>query len=773
MAAVERGVSCLSTQTNRMAVCTTTPTVSPSTAMMYQAATASTDLPSVSPQIMVGNPAWSKSDFGRHMFECACNEAACKAATKEWCMAVGHPLPIVRISKQSYRDHLRENKTWQNAKLLTVVSKLRLHHYDIHLRHYAYRRGDMQFTQTGVYITPEMSHEQTMLEARLAKRVKDLNPKLYDEKIRPSLVGRGDGTFTFEDLVMEYNNLRLDAGRTPFRTVTQNGSMLIRNVLQSLPTRSLRQIPKDFLEDEYLAYHIRSCQESTPLPTRQASRHITVRMPQSVFSRRATARQRQMVEIQYMGMEDLVLTLPTNVEELMICTIPMNESASKEDTASRIKRDGIVTFEKLIAQGQKLTQVKLMQCYNEDKEQYFYIDEHEILPSITARGRRHNRSRWNKAHYFVVGDVLERGEVEAALEFCREYNIEYLPVVLLFMFRFKGARNSKQNKNKETQKSIEGYGADKTISAAIDTFEYFFEDLAEAFLSNVHMLHFSDMERFSWFTWNIWNENCDDAYDEAGKAQRATTRRLAGSQVNEAQRKSFLLLHYFTIMLHTQRMRDKNAERLYTQLSTNVPTNETCLALVRGMSFYELYYLLTNKIFTKYGMHSMSAEAEISKILIIKVMYNNSIPANDDLLGMYQCDFKKFIISLNEYNRDTMTNPHCVAAGQDRHVTSLAQQFAPEGLLTTPSFPRIVCARSKDWIRWNLNEIAGELTQSIHSNDATRRGRFAAATLIDVLLYNPEHAIIVRRILKPKQWHALENILHLRGRASSNRLNFN
>lgn len=649
---------------------------------------------------------------------------------------------MVRIVRQSYRDRLLENMTWPNPTLFRVVSQIGVHHFDIHVRHVAKLRGDTQFQHNGAYVMPTISHASMMDEAHLAGQIKRLDPQLYEMVIRPSLSGRGNGSFTFRHLVEHYNSLRMSAGERLFRKLRHNGKYLIRTAIGSVHGGPLRQVPHNIVENDYLYHHIRKAEQSNPAPMHpNENGRITVTMPQTVFSRRTSARQKPNVH------EDLILTLPTTFKELMLCAIPMNESSASGDDDSKLIRNGTVDIKDLISQGQYFKEVKLVECWNKETKQFEYIDEGQVLPPITRRGRRCKGSRWNRAHYFLVSESLTEEDVHAALDFCQEYNMTYLPVVLLFMFRFKGGCNESKEHHEQTMRSIEESKKNNpAVVTSIGYFEKFFEELTKAFLANLSALNMSDMVRLTWYSWNIWNQQSDAMYDEKSREQRAATRLLAGSVISDAQRKKHLLLHYFTIMLHTQGMLDKKAERLYAQLTTNVPTNEHSLALVRHISFFEYYEILSD-MFRPYGMYSQRAEAELAKMILIKVVYKNSPPATHDLLGFYQVKTKKFLITLNEYSRDTSSKPHCEAAGQDTHVEDLANLFAPQGLPANPGFPRILCTTTKDWIRWNLNEITGEMKQCLNSEPNSRRYKFALRTLADVMISNPHYEDVIEGFL--------------------------
>ena len=84
---------------------------------------------------------------------------------------------------------------------------------------------------------------------------------------------------------------------------------------------------------------------------------------------------------------------------------------------------------------------------------------------------------------------------------------------------------------------------------------------------------------------------------------------------------------------------------MYTQLTTNVPDNKAALELTKRYTFYDLYWVLTTRIFNDYGQGSLRAEAELSKMLMLEVLYNGELPRDKRALGFYQYGTKKFFIT--------------------------------------------------------------------------------------------------------------------------------
>lgn len=194
---------------------------------------------------------------------------------------------------------------------------------------------------------------------------------------------------------------------------------------------------------------------------------------------------------------------------------------------------------------------------------------------------------------------------------------------------------------------------------------------------------------------------------------------------------------------------------MYTQLTTDIPDNDTALDLVRKYSFYDLYWILTTKIFGKYGQGSTRAEAELAKIILLKVAFNGQMPDNRMGLSFYQYGAKKWVITMNEYLRDTQPNPECIATGHDRHVLRIARFFNPYLRSFDDIYCKILCRVCKNWILWNFNEVAGQMQQCLNSGRNTKQESFAIHVMRDLIGEFPEYNSLVMHLVKERQWEEI------------------
>lgn len=194
-----------------------------------------------------------------------------------------------------------------------------------------------------------------------------------------------------------------------------------------------------------------------------------------------------------------------------------------------------------------------------------------------------------------------------------------------------------------------------------------------------------------------------------------------------------------------------------------MPDNKSTLELMRCHTFYDLYWILITYIFGKYGQGSLRAEAELSKMLILPILYEDShIGHNDDCTALYQFGRKKLYIVLNEMARNNgVKNPACIATGHDRHVKRFAEHFNPY-LGFSEKFTKILCQIADDWILWNFNEFVGQLQQCIKSTKNSAKERFALAVLGDLIYKHEEYNSLVMTLVNKRQWKSLTDANNVR-----------
>lgn len=211
------------------------------------------------------------------------------------------------------------------------------------------------------------------------------------------------------------------------------------------------------------------------------------------------------------------------------------------------------------------------------------------------------------------------------------------------------------------------------------------------------------------------------------------------------------------------RRRDALAFRLYTQLATKIPNNETALDLLRGNSFYDVYFDLAENIFHRYGQGSLRAEAEIVKIMCLALyeVEDDPLRMSDIYLGLYQFKSKKWFIVQNEMGRIIGgDNPTCRATGHDRHVRTFAKLFNPFPDEHLEKFTRILCKLVDDWIRWNFNEFVGQLEQCLQAKKDSSQHMFAIAVLGELVMDYPQYKRHVMSLVKKGQWTEIVNAIN-------------
>lgn len=500
---------------------------------------------------------------------CACGRKQCTTMGYKRYELVGKGIGVVRVSRQSNREHIAKYIDVKTSKLLAVKFHIKLHHYPIEHRHSSRQRGDEQFRQHGKYVVPSLEYSDIREEIRLAAIIKSRDNAYYTKLIEPHLLGHGDGSLTLSKLRMhsaelgESNIIPIKAPTPRLQSLTSeeviklaktNGSAFIKTMVESMQKNEDSEIPRDIPDDQYMAHYLR-----LEMPTKQEmpirNNTVTARLPHSIASRRSYAR-----PAKHDSGKDITMVLRFDVDSLMQTLIPMNEppkATKKQDyVGSKLSKVGMVE-KSFIAQNESMKNYQLMQCYDKDRDETIYVDINGELPSLTTKCNKNGdliRTSWNHAQYYLIGEVLTRTEVTNALDFSKAYNRTYLAITLLFMCRMKGKDSEEMSKEDKLRKYMDEVSNDELLHDSVNSFEIFFERYVLAIVRNLPRLGVEDLTRFTWPDWNVWNEKRDHMYGENGRITRMRTRRVAGSTVTEDTVKNNLLNHYFTILLHTQGM---------------------------------------------------------------------------------------------------------------------------------------------------------------------------------------------------------------------------
>ena len=522
---------------------------------------------------------------------CVCGVRWCAEITVGRFRVLGSVSPLRCVANNSYRITVWEHFGFEEMRLMGVNFRINLHHYAIEERHLAYRKGELQFRNGEVVVVPKYTEANIRLEIENAGAIKAMNDGFYDDEIHRHLVGKGDGSLTLTKLKNirdereagheDRTRLPIDAvkgsasfttclldqsksndfqvgGNTIHESVTQaaslldqakcNGSQLVGEVIMTMKNELHIAVPDDIKEEEYLHYHLQRGEIIEPCPDGPGRTTVTARIPRSVASRRKVSRPAKKDISQ-----DITLTVATDPERIMNTLLPMNEPPKR--SKKRCYMDaGFVNPTNMNlraeSQGKVVDDCILLQCYDEKRQHHVYIDVDGSLPLLSGG----QNSPWIHAHYFLVKELLNDGEILRALELCKQHNMTYLPVVLIFLCRMKGKMATEKNVDVDLQEIIYDWCANKTVMGKVGEFELFFERFLNAFLGRIHILDISHFTRMTWAHWNFWRCDREYLYTEADRRVREATRAIAGEVVDDKTRMSNMCLHYITTLLHTQGM---------------------------------------------------------------------------------------------------------------------------------------------------------------------------------------------------------------------------
>lgn len=497
------------------------------------------------------------------LFQCVCGEKWCSEAILYRYRRLGFIIPLRMVSRHDYRERLTQVFEIPERRLHKKKFAINIHHYTLDQRQTAYQRGDKQFTNDGVrYILPSQSKEDVISEIDAARAILKHEPEKYREKVLPALLGKGDGKLTKQDLISmagDYKNHQATGEDQRSKTCeesnqlnklmedpTKYGSKLLENILLVMNGEGEMTAAATIEKDEYLYSHLEAEDDLDSKRERYQSGLVEALIPHSIASRRASRR-----PAVKNSPKDITLIIPTDVDKVMECMIPINEAKKKSgrrNYADEHYMNRTWVHETFICQGREFNEYRLLKCHDKNNELTVYVDADGGLPKLSTEG---SRSQWTHAHYFRVKDVLTVGEVKSAFKLCREYNMQYLPPVLILMCQMKAKKGCEDKEEFKLEDWIEKMSTDKLVLDSISEFEIFFERLLQVFLLNLQRVRISNMTRLTWASWNVWRHDLDCNFIYEEKENRSTTRRLYKNN-SESPNEMNVLVHYITILLHTQ-----------------------------------------------------------------------------------------------------------------------------------------------------------------------------------------------------------------------------
>ena len=491
---------------------------------------------------------------------CVCRRKWChKQSVSRW-RQLGHFPPLRQISRHKYREVVQKHFDLDPSGAGRVNYAIRVHHYPIEKRHFAYAKGDEQFVHEEGYILPTSRAEDLDEEITMATAILKMNDMIYKSLIQCHLIGEGDGGLSLEALRDMYEDCLRDHIETKtnfledvstaglIQSAKSNGSLLISKMLRTMVGRGSIQPPPIIAEDEFLHSYLKPERIKPMHNIMKRPETVSVRVPHSIASRRTRSR-----PAKYDSSDDITIHMPTDAERLVNCLIPINEpptgGKAQNYADKRLERKGFVNIT-AESQCKQITDYEMLKCYDKVTNQTVYIDVHGKLPKLAKKVK----SPWNHAHYVLARDVITREELDRSLEICGEYNFEYLPPMLIFLSRLKGNLKREEEQENKLQHKIDKYTQDETVMGKVKEFEIFFERLLHFFIKHMHMLNVSDVTRLTWAYWNVWRTDLEVLFDDADRMDRENTRKQSGVKVCNEVRSNNMFLHYITTLLHTQGM---------------------------------------------------------------------------------------------------------------------------------------------------------------------------------------------------------------------------
>ena len=471
---------------------------------------------------------------------CICRTSICRKLSRLVRNHLPHHVLSKRIACQSFRDvatnyfGVGENKS--------VNAFIKVLHIPLSQRSLSHLRSTQQFIVDGEYLTPNNSDSDMQTEVLLCVDIYKLDTEYYINNVQKWIEGRGDKdcttTFDLASLHAIHDSLKSRAKPREFnmtmKQIKENPSWLLANIIHHKKGCAFVDLPKDISDNEYMFHYLNT--RSSSFKQQACESVIECIMPESICSRRKTAR-----PAKQNSNKDLVLRTPTDIDNLRIYLLPMNEAGSQDDLCHGT--DIIKTF---YSQGRTYCNVKMKKYQHKKLLQTIYIDEYNNLPHLVASKRG-----WRKSWYYCVGDELNDTQLESVLNFVKQYNIEWLAAVLLIRIRHIGKMNQERAKEDILQDLIfcklDDNRLFKKMTECSSILTNIFDVLLKSTLKLINEMP-NDLNRIAWASWAQSNRKHDYLFSEEDQYSRAKS----DTEVYDSKDLKNKFRDYSTILTHSQ-----------------------------------------------------------------------------------------------------------------------------------------------------------------------------------------------------------------------------
>jgi len=385
-----------------------------------------------------------------------------------------------------------------------------------------------------------------------------------------------------------------------------------------------------------------------------------------------------------------------------------------------------------------------------------------------------NKSIKNKIIYAVVGDYLDKIEVQNRIDLAIQYNMGILPAMLILAIR-KAHKMNEIDMAKEKEQTINNNNLQNaSFNQVSHDIRILFLRLREIITCQSHKLSVSMLNRFAWIHWHYLKTDSDILYDDVEKKRRVESRQDLNNHLNNrlsatVNKKSYkvkvscpsddvqMVYHTAAIIIPSGQTKDTITWPLYQKICYKLPTVQSFMQLTHGRTFREFFDIVCGA-FNSAGKNSSTAAALLQMFFELASMGKLD---NNHLEYFYLIRSKKANLIGNE--RDSTQK--CMGVPSDAHVMRLIiSNFAERAGISvkegqtsvwTPTqkeFANSICRTSMDDVIWLINDICGQISQWLAENNGSGYDFAICVLKTLVSVYPSEYDDLVDKWVKEDGW---------------------
>jgi len=332
-----------------------------------------------------------------------------------------------------------------------------------------------------------------------------------------------------------------------------------------------------------------------------------------------------------------------------------------------------------------------------------YVDTKGCLPLSKKMSAN---PKWQKGGvgviYVLVKDAVDIYSITQAITTMEKYDINHLPIAILWLIREAQQNNAAMIKRKSLEKKIDEIYNNDQYDIQYERLSIFLIILREVTTSYVHLLSIPMLLRRAWIAWNCMRSRWDWMYPDDEIAIRKESRKSSNIVQNDT------VMNDGIIVSCSSQGDDDDVWRWYRTLTNQLVSSNRFMESIQNKSIIDVLDTVTS-VFDM-GINGVRAESHLQIMFISAIRYNGSLPEGVLLEGLYHVSNKKRFLIGNETGKYE-------GVPMDRHIIKIFGLFAPENVTRNEkeNWALAFSHRMNELVGADANNMLGQLSQWLNS----------------------------------------------------------